>query len=362
LELFWQVTANSEFGYPGPSDKKVKTTFDQIISERGFPVKNPVPFTFYDICKRLKISPSGTNKRHIKEAIVRIIATTVNSKGIFYLKEEQKYVDDYFHLYDRVVFAGEKLEDGTVADKNFLFLGDWYIKSLNAFFVKPIDFNYILSLNSSVASRLYEYLGVKFFGMFRHRQDCYSEDYQEICQILPLTTKEHLSAAKQVLEPIHQKLIDKSFLSKVEWNGWQINYYPGGKARRDYRENLTKITKQIELPLSEDEEQFQLSEKQIVMGKLIERRITKATARRLVKNYDLKLIEQKIELVDYLKETDSPLVEKKPAGYLRKAIEEDYQPTEGFTTKAQREEKNKVERFGSFGNIPLIGHEAKGMA
>jgi len=238
LEVFWQVTANSEFGYPGPFDKKVKTTFDQIISERGFPVKNPVPFTFYDICKRLKISPSGTNKRHIKKAIVRIIPTTVNSKGIFYLEEEQKYVDDYFHLYDRVVFAGEKLEDGTVADKNFLFLGDWYIKSLNAFFVKPIDFNYILNLNSSVGSRLYEYLGVKFFGIFRHGQDCYSENYQKICQILPLTTKEHLSSAKQVLEPIHQELIDKSFLSKVEWNGWQINYYPGGKARRDYRENL----------------------------------------------------------------------------------------------------------------------------
>jgi len=92
------------------------------------------------------------------------------------------------------------------------------------------------------------------------------------------------------------------------------------------------------------------------MGKLIERRITKATAKRLVNNYELKLIEQKIELLDYLKETDSPLVEKNPAGYLRKAIEEDYQPPKGFTTKAQREEKNKVERFGSFGNIPLIGH------
>lgn len=43
-------------------------------------------------------------------------------------------------------------------------------------------------------------------------------------------------------------------------------------------------------------------------------------------------------------------------------IEENYQPPKGFTTRAQREEKNKVERFGSFGNIPLIGHEAKGMA
>jgi len=154
--------------------------------------------------------------------------------------------------------------------------------------------------------------------MFRHGQDCYSEDYREICQILPLTTKEHLSAAKQVLEPIHQELIDKSFLSKVEWDGWQINYYPGGKARRDYRENSTKTTKQIELPLSEEEEQFQPSEKQIVMGKLIERRITKATAKRLVKSYDLKLTEQKIELVDYLKETDSPFSGKEPSRLFEK--------------------------------------------
>lgn len=35
---------------------------------------------------------------------------------------------------------------------------------------------------------------------------------------------------------------------------------------------------------------------------------------------------------------------KNPAGYLRKAIEEDYTPPQGFTTRAQREEQERTEK------------------
>jgi len=45
---------------------------------------------------------------------------------------------------------------------------------------------------------------------------------------------------------------------------------------------------------------------------------------------------QKLDLAQWLVTSHSPLVAKNPAGYLRKAIEEDYTPPKRYTSKAQR--------------------------
>jgi hypothetical protein len=38
--------------------------------------------------------------------------------GTFYDKDEEKRIADVFHLYERVVFIGQKLPNGEVADCN----------------------------------------------------------------------------------------------------------------------------------------------------------------------------------------------------------------------------------------------------
>lgn len=58
-------------------------------------------------------------------------------------------------------------------------------------------------------------------------------------------------------------------------------------------------------------------------------------ARRLAKNYPEPFILQKLDLVQWLLDSKSPLVTRNPAGYLRRAIEEDYVPPPGYKTKAQ---------------------------
>jgi hypothetical protein len=74
-----------------------------------------------------------------------------------------------------------------------------------------------------------------------------------------------------------------------------------------------------------------------VVAALTERGISKRIAARLAKEYPLELIAEKVELLDYLTEIGSPLIARNPAGYLRRAIEDDYAPPEGFQTRAERE-------------------------
>jgi len=129
------------------------------------------------------------------------------------------------------VFVGETLPGGEVADTNYLFLGSWYLDSLNARYVKPLDYTYYRSLKSPIATRLYELLGVKFYGM---KAPYILYKYSTVCQLLPLTRQRYLSQAKQKMSAAHQRLTETEFLENVEWENipgdnrdWYVKYYPG---------------------------------------------------------------------------------------------------------------------------------------
>lgn len=78
-----------------------------------------------------------------------------------------------------------------------------------------------------------------------------------------------------------------------------------------------------------------------VVVALMDKGITQKVAQGLAGKYPEDLIRRKIELLEFLLDTQSKLVEKNPAGYLRKAIEEDYNPPKNFEGKDAREAKKK---------------------
>jgi len=168
IEILWNVSANPKYGYPGLFDREVYKAIEQIITEilrKNGKIENPIPLgSLYNLCKRIGIKKfGGTEYKKIKKALERIRMTGIKSKGAFYNKERKEWIEDVFGLYDRVVFKGKKLPNGEIADTNYLFLGSWYLQSLNSFYIKPVDYNYLRSLKSKIASRLYEILGVKFY-------------------------------------------------------------------------------------------------------------------------------------------------------------------------------------------------------
>jgi len=233
LEVSWNVSCNPRYGYPGPFDRKVHRAIEQIISDLQPPLENPVPIgSLYRIAKLAGFGTSGKIYQDIKAAILRILSTTVESKGTFYHKDRTKWVEDAFHIYDRAVFVGESLPGGEIADTNYLVLGSWYLDNLNARYVKPLDYTYYRCLRGHISPRLYELLGVKFYGLGSHPYIRYR--YSTLCQLLPCTRQKYASQAKQILVSAHKELITTEFFSKVEWENvqgdkhdWYVKYYPG---------------------------------------------------------------------------------------------------------------------------------------
>jgi hypothetical protein len=88
----------------------------------------------------------------------------VKSEGVFYLKDEKRWLHKVFHIYDSVVFYGEELNGRVNAETNSLRLGDFYLRNINAQHVRPLDYVFLARLGD-VAGRLYEILSGKFYGL-----------------------------------------------------------------------------------------------------------------------------------------------------------------------------------------------------
>ena len=77
-------------------------------------------------------------------------------------------------------------------------------------------------------------------------------------------------------------------------------------------------------------------------AELISRGVGKAKAADLVKQHPADAIAAKIEVFDWLAETQDKRVAKNPAGYLVKSIEDEYGTPKGFTSKVERQRREEA--------------------
>lgn len=95
-----------------------------------YPIQNPIKFTLTELCEKMGLkSDGGKTLAKIKRALERILRATVSSKGTFYDKKNKVWLEDTFHIYDRIIFKGETLSEGNIAETNYLFLGSWIYKA-----------------------------------------------------------------------------------------------------------------------------------------------------------------------------------------------------------------------------------------
>ena len=362
-EKVWNVSANPEYGYPGPFDREVHKSIEQIISEilkEEGKIKNPIPFSIYDLCNRIEITTGGKNYHRVKEALEKIQMTGIKSEKAFYHKGKKEWISSVFSLYDGVIFRGRQLEDGSITEINLLYLSDIYLQSLNSFNTKSIDYTYWRSLESKIASRLYEILGVKFYGV-RNKKECFLRyKYSTLCQLLPLTPYRYISQAKRQLNLGNDELKDTGFISDYEWreNGnkdWLIRYWPGERAKEEIRRAETKsIDHRTEeyLPGPKEEVKKFSKEQTDLVNKLVKINVSKVTAENLIKNNEQELIKKWLEAINYTNAEDK-------AAYLVKAIRENWQVPEEYLREKREEGRKEEEKRIEHTKIKLQEEENK---
>ncbi len=206
-QFTFQAARNAKTQYPGPLSRAAHQAFLSIATDRGFPIENPIAWSWRDLCRRMAVPPSGREVRQIKAAITATAGLLIRSHFALYSKADRQPIrtsEDALHLYDRVTFVGSPLPDGTIADANYLWLSQWYLQNLNAMFTAPLDYDLwrFLDKRSPIASRLYEWLLLNFYSGTPQLRI----NYESLAQFLPVRPEPYLSLAKKQLDPALQLL------------------------------------------------------------------------------------------------------------------------------------------------------------
>lgn len=241
VSVLWKVSANPEYGYPGPFAKQVHKAFEVLFSQHGFPLVKVFPFSIYQILDIIGVAKKGANYQKVRTAIQQLVSTTIEAKGSFYHKGKQRYIADTYHLFDRVLFKGEVGTDGVTVENNFVFLSDAYLDSINSFYIKDIDWNYYQQLSNVTSGRLYEVLDMLFYPILAKGLPSLKISYKKLCEYMPLKPASYLAKAKQQLDKHHDLLVKTGFLNGYKYdqkptakgNDFSIIYFPGVLANKD---------------------------------------------------------------------------------------------------------------------------------
>lgn len=217
-QFVFRATRNTATMYPGPLARSAHLAFLSVATESGVPIQNPITWKWRDLCRRMGVVYGGQMVTHLKQSITATAALLIHSEHALYSKPTASPIQtsqDALHLYDRVLFCGSQLPDGTRAEANCLWLSDWYLQNLNALFTAPLDYGLWRSLDehSSIASRLYEFLLLNFYSTVPSLRI----NYETLAQFLPVKPERYLSDAKKQMEPALELLVNAGVIASAEW-------------------------------------------------------------------------------------------------------------------------------------------------
>lgn len=217
-EFIFRATRNTATLYPGPLARSAHLAFLSLATERGFPLANPISWSWRDLCRRMGISCSGRTVERLKEAIRSTKGLMISSQYAIYSKESGRLIrtERDLNLYDEIAFVSESLPGGGVADTNYLWFSDWYLSNLNAFFTAPLDYDLWRQLDdrSPIASRLYEFLLINFHSGV----PLLRINYDNLAQFLPVRPEKYLSDARRQFEAAFQVLTECKVVDSAEWS------------------------------------------------------------------------------------------------------------------------------------------------
>jgi hypothetical protein len=215
----YRITCNTDDIYPGQLARKVHMGLLRVMQRKqAFPFANPIEFTWRELMDTIAILPGGRTIDQLKQAISSIEGTRIRSK--FALKnahgQHLKSRVRGYGLYSQYVFFDELMPDNeTIANKNFVWLADWYLANINSLYCTPIDYALWQRLDekSPTASRLYEFFTFNFAGDWQ----TLTFDYEKLTRFLPVAPKQHLSQIEQQFGPALALIVEAGVLTNAAW-------------------------------------------------------------------------------------------------------------------------------------------------
>lgn len=296
LHQVWKVIPSGEYGMPGPVDQDVYLAVLQLLQQRGgMPEDGELEFSLYELRKLLGWSDdSGGAYHQIRDCLLRIATTSVQSRNAFYIAGDRTRLNDTFTIWS-VHFSEHESQGVTVRERHMLRFHPIFIRNYLAQYLKGLDADFFWSLRSPFSKRLYRLVDHERKGGLVWRTDLFSLKSQ-----LPLAEYQYASQIKRAIHKAHAELIERGFLSKVEYSG---------KSEVTYRVSREFARKQKARELSGSPEEM------FAIERLIREGVRGNTARDLVAEHGSSRCNFYLDALPHQRNLENP------GGWLRWAIQ-----------------------------------------
>ncbi|AHY48398.1 Replication initiator protein A (plasmid) [Rubrobacter radiotolerans] len=215
----WEVEPPAKLGMPGPFDQDVYLAVLQLLEVRGgMPKNGELDFSLYELRDILGWSSSGNTYEKIRQSLRRISSTTLTSENAFYSKIEERFLSDTFQIWT-VHFARTR-RGKSFRERHTLRFHPIFIRNYIAQYLKGLDPTFYWGLASSLSKRLYRLIDHQRNGGL-----VWETDLRSLKQQVPLSNYSYPSEIRRALKGAHGELIARKFLSRVEYSEEGGVYY-----------------------------------------------------------------------------------------------------------------------------------------
>lgn len=208
-QVKWTVEGGALTGLPNEFGVRIFLALLLLADEQGWPER--VTFTIYRILQILDLPNSKQYYEATKAELGKMAKLTISSEGAFWDHERKKRVTiRQFHLLDdlHLVYSTDGESYAEEEETNYVTLGKQVLKSVQAGYIKRLDFAFYRQLDKPLSRQLYRFLDRRL--RYRSR---FEIDIFDLANRLGMASYAYPSDIKKVIQPAIDELIDTRYLS-----------------------------------------------------------------------------------------------------------------------------------------------------
>jgi len=317
----WIITGADKFGLPTSSDDEVLLGLLKLTADDGLRSRK-VHFTRYELLRILRWTTEGRSYTRLQNALDRLSGVRIKASNAFYDNESKLHSTRNFGIIDAY-----EINDGRDTRPSFFTWSEVLFKSFQVGFIKKLDLDFYLDLESAVSKRLYRYLDKHFWYRSRIQVNLFTLAHEKIGVSRNYV---YASSLRQQIEPALEELKNRGILSEYDFCGkgksTEVIMVAAHAPKRTVPTQATEAER-----VSADKKREDLSEEALVervRAALIERGLAEKQSFKLTSGQGSATLERILLIIarfDELISSRSPLVSKSPTGFLYRAVERPFE-------------------------------------
>ena len=353
------ITGSDAYGLPTATDADVVVALIQLTKRRNQFSRSTVPFTRAELLEILGWAESGKSYRRLTESLMRWSTTSLRYEGTWWDQKARRKINAVFHILNEVVLYDRVGSSGGGSAPQPLSYFTWnkiFLESCQAGNLKRLDIRLYFALEHASSKRLYRFLDKRL-----HRQPDQTFDLAELAfERIGLSRcyvgkkgGVNISKVREKLRPAIDELITRGFLLPLgpderyqkQGKTWVVRFARAATSSTSIEDGLGDgLAESSTAAESVDKSSTRSIDPGALAEELIRRGVSRSRSESLVQRFPEAEIAEKIEVFDWRLTKDPRSLKSNPAGWLVKAIEDDYPAPPGFEAKAAREARLRRER------------------